>query len=181
MLGLVVSPICYFFVSTVKSKFGYDDSLDVFGVHGVGGIIGALGTGILTSASLGGTGYVGEATMSSQFMTQLTAVVITIVWSGIVSAILFKVVDLIFGLRPTVDAEREGLDLTSHGEVAYTPDPTRGRGAGRVLRRLPPVQSPATEPGLVPAFFVLRLDGSPGPSIFRPGTLMVNAPLTLHP
>lgn len=119
VLGAIVSPICYFFVSTVKSKFGYDDSLDVFGVHGVGGIVGALGTGILTSASLGGTGYVGEATMGSQFMTQLTAVVITIVWCGIVSAILFKIVDLIFGLRPTVDAEREGLDLTSHGEVAY--------------------------------------------------------------
>ena len=119
ILGLIVSPVCYFFVSTVKQKFGYDDSLDVFGVHGVGGIIGALATGILTSASLGGTGYVGEATMSSQFMTQLTAVAITVAWSGIVSAILFKIVDMIFGLRPTIDAEREGLDLTSHGEVAY--------------------------------------------------------------
>ncbi|WP_442581038.1 ammonium transporter [Mesorhizobium sp. ASY16-5R] len=119
VLGLVVSPVCYYFVTSVKSKLGYDDSLDVFGVHGVGGIIGALATGILTSATLGGTGFPAEATMGSQFMTQLTAVVITILWSGIISAILYKIVDAIFGLRPTPEAEREGLDLTSHGEVAY--------------------------------------------------------------
>jgi len=118
VLGIIVSPICYFFVAVVKNKFGYDDSADVFGIHGVGGIIGALGTGILTAPGLGGTG--GEDfSIAGQFMTQLTAVVITIVWCGVVSAILFKLVDLLVGLRPTVEAEREGLDLTSHGEVAY--------------------------------------------------------------
>lgn len=118
VLGALASAICYFFVSVVKSKMGYDDSLDVFGVHGVGGIIGALGTGIFTSPSLGGTGAE-DFSIGSQFMIQLYAVIITIVWCGVVSAILYKVVDLIVGLRPTVEAEREGLDLTSHGEVAY--------------------------------------------------------------
>jgi Amt family ammonium transporter len=118
VLGLIVSPVCYFFVSTVKNKFGFDDTADVFGVHGIGGLIGALGTGILTAPSLGGTG--GEDfSIASQFMTQLTAVVITIAWCGIVSAILYKVVDLIVGLRVSVEAEREGLDLSSHGEAAY--------------------------------------------------------------
>jgi len=118
VLGIVVSPVCYFFVATVKTKFGYDDSLDVFGIHGVGGILGALATGILTAPSLGGTGAA-EYSIGSQFMIQLTAVVITIVWCGVISAILYKLVDLVFGLRPTAEAEREGLDLTSHGEVAY--------------------------------------------------------------
>ena len=118
VLGIVVSPVCYFFVATVKSKFGYDDSLDVFGIHGVGGIIGALGTGILTAPGLGGTG--GEDfSIGGQVWIQFVAVVITIVWCGVISAILYKVVDMIVGLRPTEEAEREGLDLTSHGEVAY--------------------------------------------------------------
>ncbi|HHZ08149.1 MAG TPA: ammonium transporter [Rhizobiales bacterium] len=118
VLGAIASAGCYFFVSVVKIKMGYDDSLDVFGVHGIGGIIGALGTGIFTSPMLGGTGA-DDFSIGSQFMIQLTAVVITIVWCGVVSAILYKVVDLIIGLRPSVEAEREGLDLTSHGEVAY--------------------------------------------------------------
>ncbi len=118
VLGAIASAGCYFFVAVVKIKMGYDDSLDVFGVHGIGGIIGALGTGIFTSPMLGGTGAE-DFSIGSQFMIQLTAVVITIVWCGVISAILYKVVDLIVGLRPTVEAEREGLDLTSHGEVAY--------------------------------------------------------------
>ena len=118
VLGAIASAGCYFFVAVVKIKMGYDDSLDVFGVHGIGGIIGALGTGIFTSPMLGGTGAE-DFSIGSQFMIQLTAVVITIVWCGVISAILYKVVDLIVGLRPSVEAEREGLDLTSHGEVAY--------------------------------------------------------------
>ena len=118
VLGAIASAGCYFFVAVVKIKMGYDDSLDVFGVHGIGGIIGALGTGIFTSPQLGGTGAE-DFSIGSQFMIQLTAVVITIVWCGVISAILYKVVDLIVGLRPSVEAEREGLDLTSHGEVAY--------------------------------------------------------------
>ncbi|MCJ8519922.1 Amt family ammonium transporter [Pseudorhizobium tarimense] len=119
VMGLLVSPICYFFIAVIKNKFGYDDTADVFGVHGVGGFFGALATGIFASSSLGGIGYAEGVTMGGQFMTQLTAVVITIVWCGIVSAILYKVVDVIVGLRVTVEAEREGLDLASHGEAAY--------------------------------------------------------------
>ena len=118
VLGLIVSPICYFFVAVVKAKFGYDDSADVFGVHGVGGIIGALGTGIFTAPSLGGTGKE-DFSIASQLWIQFVAVAITIVWGVIVSAILYKVVDLIVGLRVSVEAEREGLDLSSHGETAY--------------------------------------------------------------
>jgi len=119
VLGLLVSPLCYFFVSVVKSKMGYDDTADVFGVHCVGGIFGALATGIFASASLGGIGYAEGVTMGGQFMTQLTAVGITILWCGIGSAILYKVVDVVVGLRVPVEAEREGLDLASHGEAAY--------------------------------------------------------------
>lgn len=118
VLGAVASAVCYYFVSIVKNKLGYDDSLDVFGVHGIGGIIGALGTGILTAPGLGGTGAA-EYSIGSQFMVQLTAVVITILWTGIVSAILYKVVDAIIGLRPSAEEEAQGLDLSSHGEAAY--------------------------------------------------------------
>ncbi|TWF50139.1 ammonium transporter [Neorhizobium alkalisoli] len=119
IMGLIVSPLCYFFVSVVKNKFGYDDSADVFGVHGIGGIFGAIATGIFASASLGGVGYAEGVTMGGQVMTQLTAIVTTIIWCGVGSLILYKVVDLIVGLRVTVEAEREGLDLASHGEAAY--------------------------------------------------------------
>jgi len=129
VLGLAVSPICYFFVSVVKNKFGYDDALDVFGVHCIGGITGALATGLLVSADLGGvgvpdytaitTGFVGTYDLVGQMKTQLTAVVATLLWSGIGSAILYKVVDLIVGLRAPVEKEREGLDVSDHGERAY--------------------------------------------------------------
>lgn len=118
VLGLIVSPICYFFVSVVKNKFGYDDTADVFGVHGIGGIIGALGTGIFTSPLLGGTGKA-DFSIASQVWTQFVAVAITIAWCAIVSAILYKIVDVIVGLRVPVEAEREGLDLATHGEAAY--------------------------------------------------------------
>ena len=128
VLGLLVSPLCYFFVSAVKNKFGYDDSLDVFGVHCVGGIFGALMTGILVNPALGGAGIVDYSTAdfaatysgtATQVMNQLKGVLVTLLWSGIGSAILFKIVDLIFGLRVSPEAEREGLDLSSHGEAAY--------------------------------------------------------------
>ena len=119
VLGAIASAVCYFFVSVVKSKFGYDDSLDVFGVHGIGGIIGAIGTGIFTSTSLGGTGYVEGVSMGGQVYSQIMAVLVTLLWSGGVSVILYKIVDLTVGLRPTVDAEREGLDISFHGEAAY--------------------------------------------------------------
>lgn len=119
IMGLLVSPICYFFVSVVKNKFGYDDTADVFGVHGAGGLFGALATGIFASSSLGGIGYADGVTMGGQFMTQVWAVVVTILWCGIGSVILYKLVDLIVGLRVPVEAEREGLDLSAHGESAY--------------------------------------------------------------
>jgi Amt family ammonium transporter len=128
VLGIVATFVCYFFVSVVKNTFDYDDSLDVFGVHCIGGIIGALGTGILVNPALGGAGIVdystadfaaGYAGTATQLLAQGKGVLVTLLWSGIGSAILYKIVDLIIGLRPTADAEREGLDLTSHGEAAY--------------------------------------------------------------
>jgi Amt family ammonium transporter len=129
VLGLVVSPVCLFFVSTVKNGFGYDDALDVFGVHCVGGILGALATGILVNPDLGGIGITdytnitgnnaGVYVFADQMMAQIKAVVATLVWSGVGSAILYKFVDIVIGLRVPVDAEREGLDLAEHGERAY--------------------------------------------------------------
>ena len=128
VLGLIVSPVCYIFVSTVKKSFGYDDSLDVFGVHCVGGIVGAIATGILADPSLGGQGWVdytvvpavaGTYDMASQVVTQFKAVGLTLVWSGLVSFVLFYLIKLVFGLRSAPDDERQGLDQTSHGESAY--------------------------------------------------------------
>lgn len=119
VMGLLVSPICYFFVSVVKNKFGYDDTADVFGVHGIGGIFGAIATGVFASASLGGIGYADDGTMGGQVLVQIQAVVVTLLWTGIGSLVLYKIVDLVVGLRVPVEAEREGLDLASHGEAAY--------------------------------------------------------------
>jgi len=128
VLGFVVSIVCFFFVTTVKSKFKYDDSLDVFGVHCIGGIVGALGTAIVADPALGGQGWIdytvtpavaGTYDMAGQFITQLKAVLITLVWSGGVSAALFLALKYTIGLRPTADVEREGLDLAEHGERAY--------------------------------------------------------------
>ena len=118
VLGLVAGAVCYFAVTAVKNALGYDDALDVFGIHGVGGIIGAVGTAIVAAPSLGGYG-VGEYSIGGQLVTQIIAVAITLVWTGIGSVILFKIVDMITGLRVTHDAEREGLDLADHGERAY--------------------------------------------------------------
>jgi len=120
VLGLIVSPVCYFFVTTVKSKFGYDDSLDVFGVHGIGGIVGAILTGVLCAPSLGGTGFVVEGGgMAAQVIVQIKAVCVTLVWSGVGTFILLMITKAITGLRVSEDAEREGLDLAAHGEAAY--------------------------------------------------------------
>jgi ammonium transporter, Amt family len=127
-LGFVVSPICYLFVSTVKNKLKYDDTLDVFGVHCIGGIVGALGTAIVADPALGGQGFfdytvfpagVGAYDMGAQLVTQLKAVLLTLLWSGVGSAILYFIIDKTIGLRPDADAEREGLDLSAHGERAY--------------------------------------------------------------
>jgi ammonium transporter, Amt family len=129
-LGLGVSVICFIFCSAVKHAFGYDDSLDVFGIHCIGGIFGALMTGVLVNPDLGGTGipdYIskpGELTTAAYDLVtavtaQAKAVGMTLLWSGVGTAILFKLVDLIVGLRPAEEKEREGLDITDHGERAY--------------------------------------------------------------
>ncbi len=119
VLGCLASGGCYFFVSVIKTKFGYDDSLDVFGVHGIGGIIGAVGTGVFMAPGLGGAG--GEDfSMAGQVIIQIEAVLVTIIWCGVISAILYKIVDAVVGLRVTPELESEGLDLASHGERAYS-------------------------------------------------------------
>ncbi|TXD93817.1 ammonia channel protein, partial [Mitsuaria sp. TWR114] len=130
VIGLIAGFACLWGVSGLKKLLGADDSLDVFGVHGVGGIVGALLTGVFNSPSLGGPSLVGDwvtasmvtadaYSIGSQVLTQLKAVVLTIVWSGVVSVIAFKIVDLVIGLRVSEEEEREGLDISSHGETAY--------------------------------------------------------------
>ncbi len=125
-LGVVVGIVCFWAVTSLKSTLGYDDSLDAFGVHGIGGIVGALGTAVVASPALGGTGVwdyvtngVAEYSMSTQMISQLWAVGVCIIWSGTVSFIAFKLVDLLIGLRVSEEVEREGLDISEHGETAY--------------------------------------------------------------
>jgi Amt family ammonium transporter len=127
IIGLLAGVICLWGVNGLKRLLGADDALDVFGVHGVGGILGALLTGVFAAPELGGTGvfdYVTNAvnpeySISGQVWIQLQAVVTTVVWSAVVSVIAYKVVDILVGLRVSEDEEREGLDITSHGESAY--------------------------------------------------------------
>jgi Amt family ammonium transporter len=126
VLGLIAGAVCLFFCSTVKSAFGYDDALDVFGVHCVGGIVGAIGTGILVNPALGGTGIfdytlgkVADYDFMTQLIAQCKAVGTTLVWSGVGSFVLYWIVNLLVGLRPSEARENEGLDLTDHGERAY--------------------------------------------------------------
>ncbi len=130
VLGLIVSPVCYIFVTKVKIKMGYDDSLDVFGVHCIGGIVGAIGTGIVAAPSLGGQGVFDYTvfpaafdpatySISGQVVTQIKAVLFTLVYSGVISAVLYFVIDKTIGLRPTIEDENAGLDIASHGERAY--------------------------------------------------------------
>jgi Amt family ammonium transporter len=128
LLGFIASGVCYVFVAYVKNKLKYDDTLDVFGVHCVGGIVGAIGTAIVADPSLGGQGWLdytvfpsvaGEYDMAGQLVTQIKAVALTLLWSGIGSAVLLFILDKTIGLRPDAEAEREGLDITEHGERAY--------------------------------------------------------------
>ncbi len=118
VLGAIAGVVCLWGVTGLKKMLGYDDSLDVFGIHGVGGIIGAIGTGVFVSPALGGVG-VDDYSMVGQVITQAKGVLITIVWSGVVSLAAFKLIDMTMGLRVTEEQEREGLDTTSHGERAY--------------------------------------------------------------
>ncbi|MBX3626900.1 MAG: ammonium transporter [Rhizobacter sp.] len=127
VIGFVAGFACLWGVNGLKKMLGADDSLDVFGVHGVGGIVGALLTGVFNTQALGGPGLVGDWVTASvtsngigaQVWIQLKAVLLTVVWSGVVSVVAFKIVDLVIGLRVPEEEEREGLDITSHGETAY--------------------------------------------------------------
>jgi Amt family ammonium transporter len=126
IIGLLAGVICFWGVNGLKKMLGADDALDVFGVHGVGGILGSILTGVFAAPSLGGTGVydyvanaVGEYDMTAQVISQLWGVGTVIVWSGIVAFICYKIVDILVGLRVPEDEEREGLDITAHGESAY--------------------------------------------------------------
>jgi Amt family ammonium transporter len=127
VIGFVAGFACLWGVNGLKKMLGADDSLDVFGVHGVGGIVGALLTGVFNTQALGGPGLVtdwvtatvGSNAIGAQVWIQLKAVLLTLVWSGVVSLVAYKIVDLVIGLRVPEDEEREGLDITSHGETAY--------------------------------------------------------------
>lgn len=129
-IGLIAGVVCFVTSTTMKNALGYDDSLDVFGIHAVGGILGAILTGVFVNPALGGAGIpdylsvpgtlqVAEYVASTAIMAQLKAVGLCVVWTGVVSFILFKLIDMTMGLRVSVDEERQGLDLTSHGERAY--------------------------------------------------------------
>ena len=127
VLGLLAGTVCFWCVTGLKKLLGVDDSLDVFGVHGVGGILGALSTGVLAAPSLGGTGVydygtgkVAAYSIIGQVTSQAWGVGVTILWSGFVSFVLFRLIDRVMGLRVAEEAEREGLDTTSHGERAYS-------------------------------------------------------------
>jgi Amt family ammonium transporter len=127
VIGLLSGLVCLWGVNGLKRLLGADDSLDVFGVHGVGGILGALLTGVFASPSLGGTGvfdYVAnkvnpDYSIGGQVWIQFQGVLTTVIWSGVVAFVAYKIVDLLIGLRVTEEEEREGLDISSHGETAY--------------------------------------------------------------
>jgi len=122
VLGLVAGVVCLWGVGGLKRILGADDAFDVFGVHGVGGIIGAILTGVFAAQGLGGTGGLTPDTfaMGAQVWVQCKSVLVTLVWSGVAAFISYKIADLLVGLRVTEEAEREGLDITSHGETAYS-------------------------------------------------------------
>jgi len=126
IIGLLAGIVCLWGVNGLKKMLGADDSLDVFGIHGIGGILGAILTGVFVDPALGGTGVydyvankVGDFDMATQVIAQFWGVGTVVVWSGVVSIVAFKLVDIVIGLRVPEEEEREGLDLTSHGESAY--------------------------------------------------------------
>ncbi len=118
IIGLLAGTVCYFATQYIKRILKIDDSLDVFPVHGVGGILGTLLTAVFAAESMGGLGL--ETSISSQFVTQLIGVVATVVWCGVISFVLLKVLDAVIGLRVSEDEETEGLDLVLHNERGYT-------------------------------------------------------------
>ena len=118
VIGLACGFLCLWGVTGFKRMMGADDSLDVFGVHGIGGIVGALLTGVFTAPGLGGTGG-DDFNIASQLWVQAEGVLITMVWSAVIAYLAYKIVDVVIGLRVSAEDEREGLDITSHGETAY--------------------------------------------------------------
>ena len=118
VIGLACGFLCLWGVTGFKRMMGADDSLDVFGVHGIGGIVGALLTGVFTAPGLGGTGG-DDFNIASQLWVQAEGVLITIVWSAVIAYLAYKIVDMVIGLRVSAEDEREGLDITAHGETAY--------------------------------------------------------------
>ena len=119
VIGAASAMAGYYFATSVKHRFGYDDSLDVFGVHGVGGIVGALLTGVFAAQQFGGSGLAEGMTVGGQVWAQAKSVLVTIVWSGVVSAGAFFLVDKLVGMRVPIEVERGGLDLAEHQEQAY--------------------------------------------------------------
>ena len=121
IIGLLVSVFCYIAAAIIKPKLGYDDALDAFGVHCIGGIWGALATGLFATKLINSAGNDGLFYGNpAQFMIQFKAVAVTLIYSGVVTAILFKAIDLVMGMRVTTKEEDIGLDLTQHHERAYT-------------------------------------------------------------
>jgi Amt family ammonium transporter len=119
LLGFLSGAICFYTATTIKRKFGYDDSLDVFGVHGIGGIIGAILTGLCAASFMGGIGLDEGVSVGGQIWAQTLSVIVTIIWSGVVSIVTLKVLDMVIGLRVTQDEEHGGLDLHLHDEQGY--------------------------------------------------------------
>ncbi len=119
VIGAVSGVVCYWGATSLKSKLGYDDSLDAFGVHGIGGIVGALLTGVFVAEGLGGSGLAEGMTIGRQLWAQFLSIVITLIWSGVLSFIILKIVDATVGLRVEEDEERMGLDLSQHNERGY--------------------------------------------------------------
>ena len=119
ILGLIAGVLCLWGVNGLKRMLRADDAFDVFGVHGVGGILGALLTGVFAAPGLGGT-QGADYVIASQLLIQAKSVLITIAWSGTVALIAYKLVDMLIGLRVSEEEEREGLDINSHGESAYS-------------------------------------------------------------
>jgi len=127
VIGLAAGAVCLWGVSSLKKMLKADDTLDVFGVHAVGGILGALLTGIFNSPDLGGPGSVqdwvtmkvGYPGIGAQLLIQAKAVLVSVIWSGVVAFVAYKIVDIVVGLRVPEEEEREGLDITAHGESAY--------------------------------------------------------------
>ena len=119
VIGIAAGMLCFLASTKIKRAFGYDDSLDVFGVHAVGGIVGAILVGVFAAESLGGAGLAEGVSIGQQVKTQLIGILATMIYTGMVSLIILKVLDRIIGLRVTDDDEAQGLDITAHSERGY--------------------------------------------------------------